>query len=99
MRYRWKVNTPQVTVAHGERFDRLDALRGARIILGSAEALDRLAGLALEAPQELCGADSIHLDLRRVGYAGSVLAVVPVAPQNPVSAADYRLMEIGRAHV
>ncbi len=54
----------------------LDALRGARVILGTAEALDRLAGLALEVPQELCGADSIHLDLRRVGHAGSVLAVV-----------------------
>lgn len=54
----------------------LDALRGARVILGTAEALDRLAGLALEAPQELCAADSIHLDLRRVGHAGSVLAVV-----------------------
>ena len=25
MRYRWKVNTPQVTVAHGERFDRLES--------------------------------------------------------------------------
>lgn len=54
----------------------LDALRGARVILGTGEALDRLAGLALEVPQELCGADSIHLDLRRVGHAGSVLAVV-----------------------
>ncbi|MCK6373569.1 MAG: hypothetical protein L6Q69_05620 [Zoogloea sp.] len=54
----------------------LDALRGARVILGTAEALDRLAGLALEVPQELCGADSIHLDLRRIGHAGSVLAVV-----------------------
>jgi precorrin-6Y C5,15-methyltransferase (decarboxylating) len=46
------------------------------VILGTAEALDRLAGLALEVPQELCGADSIHLDLRRIGHAGSVLAVV-----------------------
>jgi precorrin-6Y C5,15-methyltransferase (decarboxylating) len=54
----------------------LDALRGARVILGTAEALDRLVGLALEVPQELCGADSIHLDLRRVGHVGSVLAVV-----------------------
>lgn len=54
----------------------LDALRGARVILGTGEALDRLGSLELAAPQELCGADSIHLDLRRVGHAGSVLAVV-----------------------
>lgn len=32
MRYRWKVITPQLTVAHGERFDRLDALRGVAIV-------------------------------------------------------------------
>ncbi len=32
MRYRWKVNTPQVTVPQGERFDRLDALRGVAIV-------------------------------------------------------------------
>jgi uncharacterized membrane protein len=32
MRYRWNVTTPQVTVPHGERFDRLDALRGVAIV-------------------------------------------------------------------
>jgi uncharacterized membrane protein len=32
MRYRSKVNTPQVTVPQGERFDRLDALRGVAIV-------------------------------------------------------------------
>jgi uncharacterized membrane protein len=32
MRYRWKVITPRVTVAQGERFDRLDALRGVAIV-------------------------------------------------------------------
>lgn len=32
MRYRSKVDTPHVTVPHGERFDRLDALRGVAIV-------------------------------------------------------------------
>lgn len=32
MRYRWKVDTPRGTVAAGERFDRLDALRGLAIV-------------------------------------------------------------------
>ena len=39
MRYRSKVNTPQVTVPQGERFDRLDALRGAHPTHTSDEAL------------------------------------------------------------
>lgn len=54
----------------------LEALRGARVILGTADALDRLSGLGLEAPQQLCAADSAHMDVRVVGHAGSVLAVV-----------------------
>ncbi|MCK6393257.1 SAM-dependent methyltransferase [Zoogloea sp.] len=54
----------------------LEALRGARVILGTADALDRLAGLGLEAPQQLCAADSAHMDVRVAGHAGSVLVVV-----------------------
>lgn len=54
----------------------LETLRGARVILGTADALDRLAGLGLEAPQQLCAADSAHMDVRAAGHAGSVLAVV-----------------------
>jgi len=77
--------------------DALTALRGARVVLGSAEALDRLAGLGLEAPQELCGAETIHLDLRRLGHAGSVLAVLgDGAGDGP---AAELLAELGPAHV
>jgi len=54
----------------------LAALKGARIVLGSADALDRLAALGLALPQALCAAESVHLDLGRVGHAGSVLVVV-----------------------
>lgn len=54
----------------------LTALREARMILGTAEALDRLAVFGLEVPQVLCGAESLHLDLRRSGHAGCVLVVV-----------------------
>lgn len=54
----------------------LETLRGARVILGTADALDRLAGLGLEAPQQLCAADSAHMDVRAAGHAGSVLVVV-----------------------
>lgn len=54
----------------------LETLRAARVILGTADALDRLAGLGLEAPQQLCAADSAHMDVRAAGHAGSVLVVV-----------------------
>jgi len=54
----------------------LERLRAARVILGTADALDRLAGLGLEAPQQLCAADSAHMDVRAAGHAGSVLVVV-----------------------
>ncbi len=54
----------------------LETLRAARVILGTADALDRLAGLDLEAPQQLCAADSAHMDVRAAGHAGSVLVVV-----------------------
>lgn len=54
----------------------LTALRGARTILGTAEALDRLVVFGLEVPQVLCGAESLHLDLRRSGHAGCALVVV-----------------------
>lgn len=54
----------------------LAALKGAQRVLGSADALDRLAAFGLEVPQTLCAPESVHLDLRRVGHAGSVLAVV-----------------------
>lgn len=75
----------------------LDALRGARVILGTGEALDRLGSLELAAPQELCGAESIHLDLRRAGHAGSVLVTVgDGAGDGP---ALELLGELGPAHV
>jgi hypothetical protein len=51
-------------------------LKGAQIVLGSADALDRLAALGLALPQALCAPESVHLDLRRIGHAGSVLVVV-----------------------
>lgn len=54
----------------------LAVLKGARVVLGSADALDRLAALGLALPQALCAAESVHLDLGRVGHAGSVLVVV-----------------------
>ncbi|MBN8285505.1 MAG: hypothetical protein J0L98_20265, partial [Zoogloea sp.] len=54
----------------------LERLRAARVILGTADALDRLAGLGLDAPQQLCAADSAHMDVRAAGHAGSVLVVV-----------------------
>ncbi|WP_374477497.1 SAM-dependent methyltransferase [Zoogloea sp.] len=54
----------------------LETLRAARVILGTADALDRLAGLGLDAPQQLCAADSAHMDVRAAGHAGSVLVVV-----------------------
>lgn len=75
----------------------LAALRAARLILGTADALDRLAGLGLEAPQALCSAESIHLDLRRAGHAGSVLVTVgDGAGDGP---ALELLGELGPAHV
>ncbi len=54
----------------------LAALKAARVVLGSADALDRLAGLGLELPQALGAPESVHLDLRRIGHAGTVLVVV-----------------------
>lgn len=54
----------------------LDVLQGAERILGTAEALDRLAGLGLEATQILCAANDTHLALHDNGYLGSVLVVV-----------------------
>lgn len=54
----------------------LAVLKGAQIVLGSADALDRLAALGLALPQALCAPESVHLDLRRIGHAGSVLVVV-----------------------
>lgn len=73
------------------------ALRSARLILGSADALDRLQGLGLEAPQRLCAADAVHLEVRSVGHAGSVLVVVgDAAGDGP---APELLAELGPAHV
>ncbi len=54
----------------------LAVLKGAQIVLGSADALDRLAALGLALPQALCAPESVHLDLRRIGHVGSVLVVV-----------------------
>lgn len=54
----------------------LAALKAARVVLGSADALDRLAGLGLDLPQALGAPESVHLDLRRIGHAGTVLVVV-----------------------
>lgn len=86
------LDQPQVLSAEA-----LAALRAARRVVGSAEALDRLAGLRLDAPQTLCGAETVHLDLRRVGHAGSVLVVVgDGAGDGP---AAELLAELGPAHV
>lgn len=75
----------------------LAALRGARVVLGTADALDRLAGLHLNVPQQLCAADSAHVDVRTVGHAGSVLVVVgDGAGDGP---AAELLAELGPAHV
>ncbi|MBL8457736.1 MAG: hypothetical protein JNM92_00070 [Zoogloea sp.] len=75
----------------------LDTLHGARVILGTADALDRLAGLGLEAPQQLCAADSTHMDVRATGHAGSVLVVVgDAAGDGP---APELLADLGPAHV
>ena len=75
----------------------LDTLRAARVILGTADALDRLAGLGLEAPQQLCAADSTHMDVRVTGHAGSVLVVVgDAAGDGP---APELLADLGPAHV
>ncbi|NML25133.1 SAM-dependent methyltransferase [Zoogloea dura] len=73
------------------------ALRSARLILGSADALDRLQDLGLEAPQRLCAADAVHLEVRSAGHAGSVLVVVgDAAGDGP---APELLAELGPAHV
>lgn len=75
----------------------LAALRAARLVLGTADALDRLAGLNLDVPQQLCAADSAHVDVRAVGHAGSVLVVVgDGAGDGP---AAELLAELGPAHV
>jgi precorrin-6Y C5,15-methyltransferase (decarboxylating) len=75
----------------------LGALRAARLVLGTADALDRLAGLNLDVPQQLCAADSAHVDVRAVGHAGSVLVVVgDGAGDGP---AAELLAELGPAHV
>jgi precorrin-6B methylase 2/precorrin-6B methylase 1 len=75
----------------------LAALRAARLVLGTADALDRLAGLNLNVPQQLCAADSAHVDVRAVGHAGSVLVVVgDGAGDGP---AAELLAELGPAHV
>lgn len=75
----------------------LGALRAARLVLGTADALDRLAGLNLNVPQQLCAADSAHVDVRAVGHAGSVLVVVgDGAGDGP---AAELLAELGPAHV
>ena len=75
----------------------LAALREARVVLGTADALDRLAGFQLDTPQELCAADSAHLDVRRVGHAGSVLVVVGDATGD--GPAPELLAELGPAQV
>lgn len=73
------------------------ALGAARLVLGSADALDRLQGLALDAPQRLCAADSVHLEVRSAGHAGNVLVVVgDAAGDGP---APELLAELGPAHV
>lgn len=75
----------------------LATLRAARLVLGTADALDRLAGLNLDVPQQLCAADSAHVDVRAVGHAGSVLVVVgDGAGDGP---AAELLAELGPAHV
>ena len=75
----------------------LAALRGARVVLGTADALDRLAGLELKVPQQLCAAESAHVDVRAVGHAGSVLVVTgDGAGDGP---AAELLAELGPAHV
>jgi precorrin-6Y C5,15-methyltransferase (decarboxylating) len=77
--------------------DALGALRAARLVLGTADALDRLSGLNLNVPQQLCAADSAHVDVRAVGHAGSVLVVVgDGAGDGP---AAELLAELGPAHV
>ena len=75
----------------------LAALKGAQLVLGSADALDRLGRLGLDLPQALCAAESVHLDLRRVGHAGSVLAVVGDAAGDGPAA--ELLAELGPGHV
>lgn len=77
--------------------DALAALRAARVVLGTGDALDRLAGLQLDVPQQLCGADSAHLDLHHVGQAGSVLVVVGDAAGDGPAA--ELLAELGPARV
>ncbi len=73
------------------------ALQSARLVLGSADALDRLQGLALDVPQRLCAADSVHLEVRSAGHAGNVLVVVgDAAGDGP---APELLAELGPAHV
>jgi precorrin-6Y C5,15-methyltransferase (decarboxylating) len=75
----------------------LTALRNARVVLGTADALDRLAGLELNVPQQLCAAESAHIDVRAVGHAGSVLVVTgDGAGDGP---AAELLAELGPAHV
>jgi len=77
--------------------DALAALRAARVVLGTGDALDRLAGLQLDVPQQLCGADSAHLDLHHIGQAGSVLVVVGDAAGDGPAA--ELLAELGPARV
>ena len=77
--------------------DALAALRAARVVLGTGDALDRLAGLQLDVPQQLCGADAAHLDLHHVGQAGSVLVVVGDAAGDGPAA--ELLAELGPARV
>ena len=75
----------------------LTALRNARVVLGTADALDRLAGLELNVPQQLCAAESAHVDVRAIGHAGSVLVVTgDGAGDGP---AAELLAELGPAHV
>ncbi|RTL31229.1 MAG: hypothetical protein EKK49_12405, partial [Rhodocyclaceae bacterium] len=75
----------------------LTALRNARVVLGTADALDRLAGLELNVPQQLCAAESAHIDVRAVGHTGSVLVVTgDGAGDGP---AAELLAELGPAHV
>lgn len=77
--------------------DALAALRNARVVLGTADALDRLAGLELNVPQQLCAAESAHVDLRAIGHVGSVLVVTgDGAGDGP---AAELLAELGPAHV
>ncbi|WP_139379482.1 hypothetical protein [Zoogloea sp. LCSB751] len=75
----------------------LTVLRSARVVLGTADALDRLAGLELKVPQQLCAAESAHVDVRAVGHAGSVLVVTgDGAGDGP---AAELLAELGPANV